>query len=894
MIIENPIEKFHNYKKIRCRPRRWIKPIIRCPCVLIWNNQAIPLKSIKYNVAINGGLANVTLSQVYHNTHNTNINVDYKFPVNENVVFGGMEAIFRNRKVEGKIKEKNQAKAEFLVNKALGNTVAYAEQLEETEDIMKVQLGNFPPGETLTIVFKYMTRLDVFNDVNWGFRIPATLTPRYNPGGKHTGGENVQSISPYSVQQQYTWEINVHICWPGGAKRVVCLSHPNKTVISNQPGMIKVNFNPAMGPVFPNKDFELMIEDNTLFANNCQVAMCDLPTATGATPKYAAMLQFVPSLYKWYADKGVNMEEGVDIYSDDNNDFLMESTIAEYIFIIDRSGSMRGGRIEKAKRALIFFLKSLPYNSKFNVISFGTGFENMFPIAVDYNNQNLMIAINNINRFGADKGGTNILGPIQNAFSSVRTANYQRNIFLLTDGAVSNTTQVLNVIEANCVFNQSRVYTIGIGNGCSELLVKRSAKLGNGRSVIIGDNENVEGKIINLLNESFTPSLTNFNIEFDQKYICALSPMPNQYSHITRGEPFVMYALIKNDIEQAENMTTQIKVNFYDSVEKRNETRVFNLSLNGCIVSDSYHKMCVKQVLENKKRVINSSYLDPVLAAAPNIETKLAVAYQVLSAEHTAFICVIHQNQNGAFVPSADVIVPTLESVDYNEGINPNHLGGYRGGRGRGGGAMRMKKASTAVNFMSGMMLNRNRAMPMPTEPLRSGGGRMHPTAMMDSASFSTKSMKMSKEKGKISKKKARRASPKMMEIEQESLERCRVKKMVDDTDSLFKKESNISASSSNGGNLTNDIVISQEIRGGWKYDQNILNKIGVNQIRINQIKGKVENQDCLMTILVLAWLLKNEDQSTVGIIVNKGMGYLRKNKVDNYKELVEEAKLFF
>lgn len=48
-----------------------------------------------------------------------------------------------------------------------------------------------------------------------------------------------------------------------------------------------------------------------------------------------------------------------------------------FIFLVDRSGSMGGQKMEITKQALKLFLKSLPPNSKFDIISFGSRFESL-------------------------------------------------------------------------------------------------------------------------------------------------------------------------------------------------------------------------------------------------------------------------------------------------------------------------------------------------------------------------------------------------------------------------------------------------------------------------------------------------------------------------------------
>ena len=56
------------------------------------------------------------------------------------------------------------------------------------------------------------------------------------------------------------------------------------------------------------------------------------------------------------------------------------------MFLIDRSGSMYGERIEKAKEALVIFLKSLPKDSYFNVYSFGSEYKTLFAMSKKYSN----------------------------------------------------------------------------------------------------------------------------------------------------------------------------------------------------------------------------------------------------------------------------------------------------------------------------------------------------------------------------------------------------------------------------------------------------------------------------------------------------------------------------
>lgn len=124
---------------------------------------------------------------------------------------------------------------------------------------------------------------------------------------------------------------------------------------------------------------------------------------------------------------------------------------------------MAGSRIRQAKEALQLFIRSLPPDSKFNIVSFGSDYKLMFQESVEFNNENLEIALEQVSTFSSDLGGTELFPPIEAVLTHEHNHQYPTNVFILTDGAVSNTESVLSKIEE---FNHIvRVHSFGIGSG---------------------------------------------------------------------------------------------------------------------------------------------------------------------------------------------------------------------------------------------------------------------------------------------------------------------------------------------------------------------------------------------------------------------------------------------
>lgn len=90
---------------------------------------------------------------------------------------------------------------------------------------------------------------------------------------------------------------------------------------------------------------------------------------------------------------------------------------------------------------MISFLRQLPEKAYFNVVSFGSNYDYMYTTsqaqyAIDD-------AITKIETYTADHGGTEILKPISDIISKPIKQGYQRFVYLLTDGDVSNGDEIV-------------------------------------------------------------------------------------------------------------------------------------------------------------------------------------------------------------------------------------------------------------------------------------------------------------------------------------------------------------------------------------------------------------------------------------------------------------------
>ena len=212
-------------------------------------------------------------------------------------------------------------------------------------------------------------------------------------------------------------------------------------------------------------------------------------------------------------------------------------------------------------------------------------------------------------------GGTNITSPLKKVKSDLLEKNLKNRIFVMTDGAIWDEADCFKVIEETLGLQDydTIFYSLGIGNGCSETLVKGIAQKGMGDCELVKNEEDISDKIISLLECSMSICFDSFNVKLEktnEKTLCSCS-----YSR-----------------------KIDTIVNFYgllDNEELLKDNKII------CEFSLKGNKFKYENKLELDK-AINSSIIHKLFLKTQDIDKDLAIKYQLLT-NSTAFYCLAQE-----------------------------------------------------------------------------------------------------------------------------------------------------------------------------------------------------------------------------------------------------------
>ncbi|KAL5473244.1 hypothetical protein EMCRGX_G027701 [Ephydatia muelleri] len=405
---------------------------------VVEKNTPLPLKDVSVKAHINGFLVGLDSTLKYSNAGANPIEVVFRFPLEESFAVVGLEAIIDGRKVKAVIREKEEARQMYDDAIASGHSAALAE--EKKGDIFSISLGNLPPQKDAELHLKLAGQLPLDAEGGVRFSLPAVLKPRYTPVGSTDPLAKIEAASHHgSAPAVFSFHLEV------ASRGVSDVTSPTHQLSKEtRGGVIKASINEGQ-PL--DKDLVVVVQYKS---------------------------PYEPKAIVENGEKGADKESmmsGPVVMLNFFPQFKSSKAACEFIFLVDRSGSMGGEFIKSARETLILFLKSIPPGCSFNVIGFGSNYESLFPSSVPYNQENLDRAIQHAEHVEADLGGTELLPPLRFIFGQRLLEGLPRQVFVLTDGSISNTEACIQEVKRNVESaNWDKAVVYGILKGPSELM----------------------------------------------------------------------------------------------------------------------------------------------------------------------------------------------------------------------------------------------------------------------------------------------------------------------------------------------------------------------------------------------------------------------------------------
>ncbi|KAA0188561.1 von Willebrand factor A domain-containing protein 5A [Fasciolopsis buskii] len=461
----------------------------------------------------------------------------YTFPLN-NVAFYSFEAEIGDRKIVAECRPRGEANTTYEEAVSTGHMAFMAEQDIHCEDIFQMKLGAIPSHTKVIIRLKYVGLLDAENEVVDGkkqsvarFTLPTVLNPRYQPSDM-TSKEIFEPIRNSGDLQVYSFGFDAEIHMPTAVLNIYSALDEFEigwTSSDHKSAKVKLSSNFKC-----DHDLQMNIRMNGQLTS---FAVCERGKQLddGILTMDCLMTQWMPDFSQ--------LENAQELRT-------------ELYFVIDRSGSMSGDRIQKAAQALLLFLKSIPVGCRFQVIGFGSTFATLFPEPVEYDINSVRRALDYQRGLNADMGGTEVLPALREAFRPPLTgAGWYRQIIFLTDGDVGNADEVIGLVRSNV--HQARLFSIGLGMGASTYLVEGVSRAGRGVSSFIRDNNEVRTATMKILKSALQPRAQNVRIRWDVKAQnddgtlspIEIIPVPHEIPPIFYGCFTTVYGLFRHEVD---------------------------------------------------------------------------------------------------------------------------------------------------------------------------------------------------------------------------------------------------------------------------------------------------------------------------------------------------------
>ena len=591
----------------------------------------IALRHVAIRGNVKGLLCKFVVQHSFHNLGRKPLELIYTFPLSSRAILEKFIVKLGDKLLTSKIMEAKGAEETYEEAVIKGDTAVRLEK--HRSNIYTLHIGNLGPGEELSVQMHLLKSLEVS-----GGRIklifPTVVGPRYIPGrtnGNRTGFgwaeptdrvPDADWITPPVSVEGVPYRVSMELLIEDASymKAVESPSHPIR--VSQGENSLKV---------------ELAVNER---ANRDIVLTFHVDENAIANRAIAADLGDHKVINFWISPSRVIGETGT-------------SKPLDVQFLLDKSGSMYGEKIEESKKALRLCLRKLRKGDRFNLIAFNHNVRIFSPGWASFNRENLQEVDRWIKSLRAD-GGTELYNALKWAFQVEGTEGRERVLVLITDGEVGNEEEIAELFEG--YRENLKVLLLGIDTAVNEDLFDRILQSVPGWVEFIYPGEPLEEIVSLQFQRLFAPVLEN--VEFDSGRMKPRGVFPEP-PVILRRDGLTSF-IIEFEGDLRDEMEYRLKFKGGEEVNQ-----VLRLNVLGKSEAGTLEKLWAKEKIRELQRYLRRSkiYGDPRERESIEREiAELALKYQLESA-YTQWVAVLKRTDKIRELP----IIQTIQ-VEFPSG----------------------------------------------------------------------------------------------------------------------------------------------------------------------------------------------------------------------------------
>jgi Ca-activated chloride channel family protein len=508
------------------------QPILPGGCVVVYDKEnkprgECPLEHTDVSVDISGFLARVTLTQRFGNPFKEPIEAVYTFPMSERGAVDTMTMAIGKRFIRGIVKEREEARQIYERARNAGQAASLLDQ--ERPNIFTQSVANILPGDTITITISYVEYLK-YEDGEYEFSFPMVVGPRYIPG-------NLTAPGPDAIVP----DVNTGIR-PGPASTDQVPDSSRVTPPVTPPGTRAghdISMEVRIDAGFPIRELQSELHEIDV-----------QPSATTTVVRLRSKND-IPNrdFILRYAVGGEQIGDAVLTHHGDKGGFVTlilqpparvapeAVTPKEMIFVIDKSGSMSGFPIEKAKETMKQCVEGMNPDDTFNLVCFSGGLGYCFERPVANTAENRRKALEYLGNLEGG-GGTEMMQAINAALGGQDDPKRLRVVCFMTDGFIGNDMAIIDAIQKNV--KTARVFAFGIGNSVNRFLIEGMARAGRGASEVVTLESQGDDAAKRFHERIQSPVLTDISIDLGGLGIHDMLPDPDAIPDLFAARPLIL------------------------------------------------------------------------------------------------------------------------------------------------------------------------------------------------------------------------------------------------------------------------------------------------------------------------------------------------------------------